>query len=92
MVSAPKRTIKIARQLRRNMSLPEMLLWRILRERPNGWKFRKQHPAGAYILDFYCLEKRLGIEIDGIVHNMGNQPQHDQKRDAWLTKHRITVL
>ncbi len=45
-----------ARKLRRGMTLPEGLLWRELRQRPAGLKFRRQHPSGAYILDFYCSD------------------------------------
>jgi hypothetical protein len=47
------------------MSLPEGLLWRELRKRPSGLKFRRQHPAGIYVLDFYCAAARLAIEVDG---------------------------
>lgn len=92
MVSAPKSTIRMARKLRRDMSLPEVLLWRILRERPGGNKFRKQHPIGSYVLDFYCLEARLAIEIDGIVHDMGDQAERDPIRDAWLGARGIKTI
>lgn len=92
MVGAPKQTVRIARKLRQNMSLPEMLLWRILRERPGGWKFRKQHPIGRYVLDFFCAEARVAIEIDGITHEMGNQPARDDMRDLWLSTRRIEVI
>jgi very-short-patch-repair endonuclease len=92
MVTAPKPTIKRARQLRADMSLPEVMLWNFLRQRPNGLKFRRQHPVGAYILDFYCLERRIAIEIDGIAHDMGHRPARDAARDAWLMVRRISVI
>ena len=92
MVSAPKTTIKRARGLRSEMSLPEVLLWHILRQRPNGIKFHRQHPVGPYILDFYCLAKRVAIEIDGQSHNSGNRPERDAIRDSWLAEHRIHVV
>jgi very-short-patch-repair endonuclease len=92
MVSAPKPTVKRARQLRAEMSLPEVMLWNILRQRPTGLKFRRQHPIGPYILDFYCLERRIAIEIDGIAHDMGDRPARDAARDAWLLVRRITVI
>jgi very-short-patch-repair endonuclease len=57
-----KRTMRSARDLRRRMSLPEVLLWRELKKRPNGLKFRRQHPTGPYVLDFYCGDARLAIE------------------------------
>jgi very-short-patch-repair endonuclease len=47
------------------MSLPEVLLWQALRARPGGWKFRRQHPSGPYVADFYCHEARLIVEVDG---------------------------
>jgi len=50
-----KRTTMNARHLRRQMSLPEVLLWRELRKRPNGVKFRRQHPTGPYVLDFFVV-------------------------------------
>lgn len=92
MVSAPKPTIRRARKLRRKMSLPEVLLWNILRQRPNGLKFRHQHPIGGYVLDFYCLEHKCAIEIDGIAHDMGDRPERDAVRDDWLRRRRIKVV
>ncbi|MBS0477153.1 MAG: DUF559 domain-containing protein [Proteobacteria bacterium] len=74
------------------MTLPEALLWRELKGSPGGIRFRKQHPAGDYILDFFCARANLAIEIDGIAHDMGDGPQRDKKRDAWLAIHRIDVL
>jgi very-short-patch-repair endonuclease len=54
--------------------------------------FRRQHPIGPYVLDFYCAKAHLAIEIDGISHDMGDQPQRDERRDLWLNKHGITVM
>ena len=92
---APKpkaRTVKKARTLRRELSLPEGLLWRELRKRPNGLKFRRQHPSGPYILDFFCNDGRLAIEIDGEAHAMGNRPEADATRDAWMANAGIATL
>jgi very-short-patch-repair endonuclease len=75
-----------ARRLRSDMSLPEVLLWRQLRARPGGFKFRRQHPVGAFIADFYCDAADVIIEVDGIAHDMGDGPTHDAKRDAWLSR------
>jgi very-short-patch-repair endonuclease len=66
------------------MTLPEVLLWRLLRTRPEGLKFRKQHPIGDFIVDFYCDNAKTVVEVDGIVHDMGDQPQRDLRRDAML--------
>ena len=66
------------------MTLPEVLLWRELRGKPLGIKFRRQFAVAGYVADFACLDRRLLIEIDGIVHDMGDRPQRDEKRDAAL--------
>ncbi len=90
--SKPATTIRRAKRLRREMSLPEAMLWRHLRGSPNGQRFRNQHPAGDYVLDFFCARANLAIEIDGIAHDMGDRPQRDEARDAWLREHRIDVV
>jgi very-short-patch-repair endonuclease len=84
VLQGPAPTIERARTLRTSMSLPEVLLWRILRTRPGGLKFRRQHLAGRYIADFYCHEARLIVEIDGEAHNRGDRPERDIKRDTEL--------
>ena len=83
-VGAPADTVRRARQLRRNMSLPEVLLWQQLRQGPGGFKFRKQCPQECYSLDFACLEARLCIEVDGEAHDRGDRPERDEKRDRRL--------
>lgn len=74
------------------MTLPEVLLWRELKRRPKGLKFRRQHPFGRYILDFYCDAAKLLVEIDGEIHNRGDQPERDAERDQWLSSQGLTVL
>nr|WP_082132816.1 endonuclease domain-containing protein [Pelagerythrobacter marensis] len=74
------------------MSLPEVLLWQQLRGKPDGVKFRKQHPVGDFVLDFYCATRRIAIEIDGIAHDMGDRPARDISRDRWLNEQGIGVL
>ena len=74
------------------MSLPEILLWRELRSQDAGYKFRKQHAAGPYSLDFYCASAALCIEVDGKAHDMGSNPQRDERRDAWLADQRIKTI
>ena len=92
MLTGSRKIVKLARGLRRALSLPEGLLWRALRVRPGGLKFRRQHPAGPYVLDFFCVEARLAIEIDGESHSFGDRPVRDLERDDWLTGHEIDVL
>jgi very-short-patch-repair endonuclease len=81
-----------ARALRRELTLPEGMLWQILRQRPGGFKFRLQHPIGRCIVDFYCAASKLVIEIDGESHSMGDRPERDVRRDAWLKDQGLRVM
>jgi very-short-patch-repair endonuclease len=74
------------------MTLPEVLLWQVLRKRPAGLKFRKQFPYRGYVVDFACLERRLAIEVDGEAHSMGDIPLKDAKRDAQLAEDGFQTL
>src|SRR5262249_1953643 len=90
---APERTFSRARELRRDLSLPEVLLWDQLRKhRANGLRFRRQHPIGPYILDYYCSSARLAVEVDGAHHDDLGQICHDARRDSWLAERRIRVM
>lgn len=74
-----------ARQLRRSQTRVEMVLWEQLRDRRlGGMKFRRQHPIGRFIVDFCCVEHRLVIEVDGLVHEEVEQTLYDQERTAVL--------
>jgi len=81
-----------ARQLRQDMSLPEVMLWQRLRQRPNGLKFRRQHPVGPYVADFCCLSHKLIVEIDGFVHDTGDQAARDTIRTEFLEGTGFTVM
>ena len=75
------------------MTLPEVVLWQTLRKnRLHGLRFRRQHPIGPYVLDFYCGAARLAVEIDGYAHDAEAQVQHDARRQEWLGRHGVTVL
>ncbi|MFL6780627.1 MAG: endonuclease domain-containing protein, partial [Sphingomicrobium sp.] len=87
-----RRNVKRARSLRRQMTLPEVVLWQHLRRRPEGLKFRRQHPAGPYVLDFYCEQASLCVEVDGAAHSLGQVPQSDETRDAWLREAGIRTV
>ena len=90
---APVLTFKRARNLRRSMTLPELILWRHLRgNRLAHLRFRRQHPLRPYILDFFCPLARLAIEVDGAVHGAVDQARHDEKRDRWLREQGVRVL
>ncbi|WP_240700057.1 endonuclease domain-containing protein [Sphingomonas gei] len=75
---------RAAREERKKLSLPEILLWQELRKQPGGHYFRRQHSAGPYRLDFYCAKARLCIEVDGEAHGFGERPERDAARDRWL--------
>jgi len=90
--TSSRQGVRRARALRRTMSLPEVLLWRALRQRPGGFKFRHQHPAGPYTLDFFCPAAALCIEVDGEAHERGTNPERDLRRDAWLSQRGIKTL
>jgi very-short-patch-repair endonuclease len=86
-------TLKRARELRRKMTLPEVILWDALRRgRLAKLRFRRQHPCGPYVLDFYLPSARMAIEVDGSVHDSSAQAKHDERRTAWLAEQGVTVL
>jgi very-short-patch-repair endonuclease len=72
----------LARSLRKSSTGTETYLWRRLRNRQIGWKFRRQQRIGKYVVDFACLDKKLIIELDGGQHAM--DPADDKIRDEWL--------
>jgi very-short-patch-repair endonuclease len=93
LMRAPAKTISTARHLRRVLTVPEARLWNRLRQRAPGKPvFRRQHPIGPYVIDFYCAKAKLAIEIDGISHDMGDRPQRDERRDAWPKEQGVTVV
>ncbi|SFK25360.1 Very-short-patch-repair endonuclease [Sphingomonas sp. NFR04] len=81
-----------AKHLRDEMTPPEIALWLALRKNDAGLRFRKQHPAGPYVLDFYCAPAALAIEADGEAHARGDRPERDATRDAWLKAQGVRVL
>jgi len=84
--------IRRARYLRSNMTDSERLLWGYLKSRKlNGYKFRRQHIIGSYIVDFACLKAKLIIECDGSQHYT-LQKSYDQKRDRYLRQCGYKIL
>ena len=82
-----------ARRLRRDSTLVERRLWYRLRNgQIDGHRFRRQHPVGPYVLDFYCPRLRLAIELDGGQHNFPGESERDRRRELWLAARGITVL
>ena len=81
-----------AKQLHKQMTPPEIALWLALRANDAGLRFRRQHAAGVYVLDFYCAPAKLAVEVDGEAHSRGNAPARDCVRDAWLGSQGVRVL
>lgn len=81
------------RDLRNNPTDAEKYLWRELKNRQLcGRKFRRQHSVGNYIIDFYCPEEKLAIEVDGEQHSYGEQLKYDEERTRYLQTFGIVVL
>jgi very-short-patch-repair endonuclease len=84
--------VTLARELRGAMSPPEVILWQRLRGgRLAGFKFRRQHPMGPYVADFYCAEALLVVEVDGATHQ-GERKARDADRDRWMEANGVRVL
>lgn len=78
--------------LRKNSTIPEKRVWEKLRKEQLGFKFRRQHGIGHYIVDFYCPERKLVIEIDGESHFSDEGKEYDYQRDNYLQGVGLKVL
>ena len=92
MARTTRQTVLKARQLRKTMSKPEIMLWQRLRKKPLDIKFRRQHPIGSHIVDFYCPSAKLAIEVDGMAHDMGDRPERDERRERNLSQQGIETI
>jgi very-short-patch-repair endonuclease len=89
----PPEATSRARRLRRDATKAEKKLWYLLqRGQMAGLSFRRQHPLGKYIIDFYCSPLKLAIEVDGGQHNELSRQAHDERRSQWLRGKGVTVL
>ena len=85
--------LRLAGDLRHNMTRAEKLLWGQLRNRKmNGFRFRRQHPINEFIVDFFCYEAKLVIELDGDVHMDRAQMEKDIDRTRILNRHGLFVI
>jgi imidazole glycerol-phosphate synthase subunit HisF len=82
----------LAKELRKNMTHAEMVLWNHLKAGINGLKFRRQHPLGIYVADFYCHQIKLIIEVDGSIHNKKEIKEYDSQRENNLIAEGYTVI
>jgi len=90
---ATREMVEIARRLRSDATPAEQVLWEELRGRRfRGLKFRRQHPIGCFVVDFYCHERGLIVEVDGDVHQSGSQRAADAEREEWLTSLGLRIV
>jgi very-short-patch-repair endonuclease len=88
-----RKSIERAREFRKNLTPSEARLWTALRQRRlNGLRFRRQHPIGPFIVDFFCPSARLAVEIDGAHHAEDHGQAYDARRDGYLERVGLTVL
>jgi very-short-patch-repair endonuclease len=84
--------IDYRRKLRKNSTPQEVILWSRLRRNQLGYKFRRQHSIGKYIMDFYCAEKNIVIEVDGGQHDEESVREYDKERSEYLERLNFKLL
>ena len=85
--------VEAARHLRQELTPAEAILWAALRGRSvAGLKFRRQHPYDRFVLDFFCVEHQLEVEVDGGIHTNPQQAAHDAERTKFLEERGMRVL
>ena len=85
-----KKTLR--QKLRNNPTRAEKVLWRMLRRSGLGFKFRRQHGVGRYVLDFYCPEAKLAVELEGGIHGDPIRAERDVERHSFLASQGIHIL
>jgi very-short-patch-repair endonuclease len=85
--------LRVAASLRLSMTESEKILWQKLKSRKlSGYRFRRQHPINEFIVDFFCYDAMLAIEVDGDVHNDRTQNERDDERTKILNRFGIKVI
>ncbi len=92
MREAFRKKYTLARQFRKELTDGEVRLWVRLKGKPEGVHFRKQHPIGPYIVDFYCAKAKLVVEVDGEAHDREDRPERDERRTLYLEGLGLEVL
>ncbi len=86
-------SIERARELRRNTTIPERAMWRLLKPfRDEGFYFRRQVQIGRYYADFASHREKIVVEVDGDTHGVGIRPEYDKARDAYMQERGFKVL
>ena len=83
---------KFRKELRNNLTPAEATLWRLLKNKQLGKKFRRQVSIGPYIVDFYCFSEKIAVELDGQRHFTSAGNAYDKRRDAFINGHGIRVI
>lgn len=93
-MTPPKHRLKYeqARQMRKALTPPEARLWARLKGKPDGIHFRKQHPIGPYIVDFFCAQASLVVEVEGLIHTLPEVEARDMRRMDWLAAQGLEIL
>src|SRR5438552_11356438 len=87
------RLLQFAREMRREQTDAERKLWSLLRDRRlEGYKFRRQYPMAGYIVDFYCINARMVVELDGGQHSDPNAMEYDKKRTHAINDMGVRVI
>jgi imidazole glycerol-phosphate synthase subunit HisF len=81
-----------AKMLRKTLTPAENILWGYLKTKPSGYKFRRQHPLGIYIADFYCHSLKLVIEVDGLIHNKKEVGGYDKECQSFIEADGIKAI
>lgn len=93
MALNPKHSKNLRNHLRNNMTKTEIMLWSKLKSKQIlGYKVRRQYGIGSYIVDFYCPQLKLAIEVDGDSHYTREGKVHDKKRDTFIHDKGIKIL
>ena len=87
-----KKKKNFRRKLRKNLTTSERIFWNKIRHSQSGYKFRRQHSIGPYIVDFYCPKLNIIIEIDGDVHAIEEQIKKDKIREDYLGKLNFKII
>ena len=87
----PPKTKEFRLKLRKESSVPERILWKYIRDKKIGYKFRRQHGIGPYVVDFYCPQLKLIIEIDGGYHDDPDVQQRDAIREKYLQDQGLVI-
>jgi len=89
---APPQIFVNAKVLRNQLTHAELILWGYLKQKPFGFKFRRQHPLNDYIADFFSYKLNLVIEVDGEIHELPEVKERDNAKENWLTENAYSIL